>query len=147
MPGNYIGRYRYRNRWRTFGNKYFWIGLSILGSYIALGLIFLFSSNHLLTSILTPSQEAIMNVIIDSVIAFYIILLVSLKFFTSKLAVYTEALTEEHYIPLTSEISEGAEKAPLYPVVKGAPTPVDVSSRPVVKQLTPKRRIGRIQLS
>lgn len=149
LPANFIGRYRYRNRWRHFGNKYLWFGLSILAIYGLVGLGFLLDSSNLLTSVFSINDASIYNVVIDVVVAVYVVLMVSLKFFTSKLNVYTEVLTEEHYKVNTDpsvyagDDNDDNEKVPISPlVIEPTPNPTIVPSAPTFRQ-TPSFKFGR----
>lgn len=132
LPSNYIGRYKHSNKARTWANKYFWFGMSILGAYLVLGLIFLLVEAHLITSALKPDGEAVANVIADIVIAVYVLVMVSVKFFTDKLEVYTGKLTADHFNP-TQEYNEEDEKIPIFPIIDNDLVPLEpapVAGRP-----------------
>jgi len=140
LPGNYLGRHRYRNKWRSWGNRYFWFGMSILGAYAILGLVFLLVDAHLLTSVLGPDGEAVANVVVDIVIAVYVLLMVSLKFFTDKLNVYTDKLTTDHYTDPSGESIVGDESIPILP---SSLEPREITAAPSFRFKNPTRSIMR----
>lgn len=124
LPSNYIGRYRNSNKWRSWGNRYFWFALSILGAYLVLGLIFLLVDAHLLTSVLGPDGEAVANVVADVVIAVYVLIMVCTKFFTDKLQVYTDKVINGTHYVANGEYNSDDEKIPMLPLVDTETVPL-----------------------